>query len=184
MGGAVSPPCCLTWGQGGNEDNDDLQRSHARPATLSASDPAAGHRQPTPLPEILGHSWACLGQFLWGHWSFLLDPDVHKVLFVPSTSLFPQFCGSSGGSPLLSLALVIASLPLCLRVGRGRYKASSPLVFAQSFVLWAGQAHRTWLLGYSLSGKVLFFAVMVRLVFCGLLFFFLQHSLPRTGLRP
>ena len=35
---------------------------------------------------------------LWGHCSFLLGPGVHKVLFVPSKSLFPQSCVSSGGS--------------------------------------------------------------------------------------
>ena len=32
---------------------------------------------------------------LWGHCPFLLAPGVHKVLFVPSKSLFPQFCGNS-----------------------------------------------------------------------------------------
>ena len=32
---------------------------------------------------------------LWGHCSFLLGPGAHKVLFVPSKSLFPQSCGSS-----------------------------------------------------------------------------------------
>ena len=32
---------------------------------------------------------------LWGHCSFLLGPGAHKVLFVLSKSLFPQFCGSS-----------------------------------------------------------------------------------------
>ena len=32
---------------------------------------------------------------LWGYCSFLLSPDGHKVLFVPSKSLFPQSCGSS-----------------------------------------------------------------------------------------
>ena len=31
---------------------------------------------------------------LWGHCSFLLGPDVHKLLFVPSESLFPQSCVS------------------------------------------------------------------------------------------
>ena len=35
---------------------------------------------------------------LWGHCSFLLGPGTHKVLFVPSTSLFPQSCVSSGAS--------------------------------------------------------------------------------------
>ena len=32
---------------------------------------------------------------LWGHCSFLVGPRVHKVLFVPSKSLFPQSCVSS-----------------------------------------------------------------------------------------
>ena len=32
---------------------------------------------------------------LWGHCSFLLNSGVHKVLFVPSKSLFPQSCVSS-----------------------------------------------------------------------------------------
>ena len=35
---------------------------------------------------------------LWGHHSFLLGPGVHKVLFVPSKSLFLQSCVSSAGS--------------------------------------------------------------------------------------
>ena len=32
---------------------------------------------------------------LWGHCCFLLGPRAHKILFVPSKSLFPQFYGSS-----------------------------------------------------------------------------------------
>ena len=35
---------------------------------------------------------------LWGHCSFLLGLGVHKVLFVPSMSLLPQSCVSSGNS--------------------------------------------------------------------------------------
>ena len=35
---------------------------------------------------------------LWGHCSFLLGPGVHKFLFVPSKSLFPQSCVSYDGS--------------------------------------------------------------------------------------
>ena len=35
---------------------------------------------------------------LWGHCSFLLGPGAHKVMFVPSKSLFPQSCVSSDGS--------------------------------------------------------------------------------------
>ena len=75
-----------------------FKRSHACTATLSAPNPAAGHHQPTNLPEILdthGQVWVSL---LWGHCSFLLGPGTHKVLFVPSKSLFPQSCVSSGNS--------------------------------------------------------------------------------------
>ena len=35
---------------------------------------------------------------MWGHWSFLLGPGAHNLLFVPSKSLFPQSCVSSGTS--------------------------------------------------------------------------------------
>ena len=75
-----------------------FKRSHARAAILSAPSPAAGHRRPTPPQRLLdthGQVWVSL---FWGHFSFLLGPDVHKVLFVPSKSLFPQSCVSSGGS--------------------------------------------------------------------------------------
>ena len=41
-----------------------FRRSHAGTATLSALNPAASHRQPTPLPETPGHSWVSLGQSL------------------------------------------------------------------------------------------------------------------------
>ena len=37
--------------------------------------------------ETHGQVWVSL---LWGHCSFLLDPDACKVLFLPSKSLFPQ----------------------------------------------------------------------------------------------
>ena len=49
-----------------------FKRSHAPTATLSAPNPAAGHHQPTPLPETPGHSQAGLGQSLVG--SLLLSP--------------------------------------------------------------------------------------------------------------
>ena len=35
---------------------------------------------------------------LCGHYSFFLGPGTHKLLFVPSKSLFTQSCVSSGGS--------------------------------------------------------------------------------------
>ena len=83
-----------------------FKRSHARTAALGAPYPAAGHRQPMPLLEILdthGQVWVCL---LWGHCSFLLDPGAYNLLFVPSKSLFPQPCVSSGS---LMVGLMVTS---------------------------------------------------------------------------
>ena len=61
------------------------KRTRAYTATLSAPNPAAGHRWPTLLLETPGHSQAGLSQSLVGS---LLSPGpgVHKVLFVPSKS--------------------------------------------------------------------------------------------------
>ena len=74
-----------------------LKRSHALlhsvPPTLqqATANPCL-HRR---LLDTHRQVWVSL---LWGHCSFLLDPGVHKVLFLPSRSLFPQSCVSSGGS--------------------------------------------------------------------------------------
>ena len=65
-----------------------FKRSHARTAVLNAPNPAAGHHQPTPPLETPGHSRQVWVSLLWGHCSFLLGSVVHKVLFVPSKSLF------------------------------------------------------------------------------------------------
>jgi len=56
--------------------------------------PVAGHFWATPLQETLKHS-VCLS-LLWGHCSVPLGPGTHKILFVPSRSLyFLQLWGSS-----------------------------------------------------------------------------------------
>ena len=47
------------------------------------------------LLDTHGQVWV---SHLWGHCSFLLGPGVHKVLFMPSKSLFPQSYVSSGSS--------------------------------------------------------------------------------------
>ena len=77
-----------------------LKMSHSHTATLSAYDPEAGHHQPRPPSEIPGDSCTCLGQFLVV--SLLFSPGswctVFVVVVVPSKSLFPQSCESSGGS--------------------------------------------------------------------------------------
>ena len=76
MGVAMFPPCCLTWGQTMVEVMKimvtSFKRFHARTATLSAPDPAAGHCWPMPLLETPGHSQANLCQSLVG--SPLLSP--------------------------------------------------------------------------------------------------------------
>ena len=85
---------------GGNEHNGDLLQkvpcTHCctqcpQPWQQATVDPPL-HRR---LLDTHGQVWISL---LWGHCSFLLGPGVHKVLFVPSKSLFPQSCVSSGGS--------------------------------------------------------------------------------------
>ena len=50
---------------------------------------------PCLCPRLLDTHRQVWLSLLWGHCSFLLGPGAHKVLFVPSKSLFPQSCGSS-----------------------------------------------------------------------------------------
>ena len=71
---------------------------HAHTAALSAptlqpatSDPCLCQR----LLDTHGEVWVSL---LWGHCSFLLGPGAHRVVFVPSKSLFPQSCVNSSSS--------------------------------------------------------------------------------------
>ena len=75
-----------------------FRRSHADTATLSAPSPAAGHCQPTPLPETPGQSRASLGQSLVG--SLLLSHG--SWCAQGSASALPesvsQSCVSSGSS--------------------------------------------------------------------------------------
>ena len=67
-----------------------FKRSHVCTATFSAPNNAAGHHQPTPPPETTGHSQASLSQSPWAHCSLPPGPGAHKVLSVPSKSLFPR----------------------------------------------------------------------------------------------
>ena len=65
---------------------------HSVPLTLQqvTTDPFLCQR----LLNTHGQVWVSL---LWCHCSFLLGPGAHKILFVPSKSLFLQSCVSSGG---------------------------------------------------------------------------------------
>ena len=75
-----------------------FKRSHSHTAALSGSNPAADHRQPMPLPESPGHSWASLGQSLVD--SLLLSPGPwYAEDFICSLQeSVSQSCVSSGGS--------------------------------------------------------------------------------------
>ena len=102
MGGAVFPPCCLSWDQTVVEVMKIMvtffKRSHACTATLRAPTLQQATANPCLHQRLLNvhrQDWVSL---LWGHCSFLLGPGAHKVLFVPSKSLFPQSCVSFGGS--------------------------------------------------------------------------------------
>ena len=75
-----------------------FERSHAPTATLSAPDPTEAAIDPCICWRLLdthGQVWVSL---LWCHCPFLLGPGMHKVFFVPSKSLFPEACVSSGSS--------------------------------------------------------------------------------------
>ena len=78
-----------------------FKRSHACTATLSVTNPAAGHCRPPPPPETPGHSWASLGQSLVG--SLLLSPGSLCIQgFICSFQVYlcfprPVCSGGSGG---------------------------------------------------------------------------------------
>ena len=103
MGGTVLPPCSLASGQtmvGVMAEllQKDLCQHAAPPRTAAASvpDPAAGHCQPTPLPETPKHSQASLAQSLVG--SRLLSPGswfAQDFVCALQESLFLQSRGSS-----------------------------------------------------------------------------------------
>ena len=57
---------------------------------------------------------------LYVHYSFLLGPGVHKVLFVPSKGLFPQSYVSSDGSigGINLVGLMVTSSKRAYEIGR------------------------------------------------------------------
>ena len=118
MDGAVFPPSCLIWDQTVVEIMKimatSFKRSCACIATFSISDFAAGYCQSTPLLKLLDTHRQVWVSLLWGHCPFLLGLGAHKVLFVPSKSLFPHSCVSSGGSIVGLMATSSKSAPgLC-----------------------------------------------------------------------
>ena len=83
---------------GGNEDNSDLlQKVPHMHCRTQCPQPAADVNPRLHQRLLDTHGQVCV-RLLWDHCSFLSGPGVHKVLFVPSQSLFPQSCLSSGSS--------------------------------------------------------------------------------------
>ena len=84
------------------------------PTLLHSVPPAL--QQATANPRLQQRLWNTHGKvwvsLLWGHCSFLLGPGMHKLLFVPSESLFPLSCVSSGGS-LVGLMAAFSKEGLC-----------------------------------------------------------------------
>ena len=101
-GWSCVPSLLFTWGQTMVEVMKIMATSFKR------SMQAPLHSVPPTLQQATANSCLCQRlldthrqvwvSLLWGHCSFLLGPGAHKVLFVPSKSLFPQSCVSSGSS--------------------------------------------------------------------------------------
>ena len=118
MGGAVFLPCYLTWGQ--NMVIKIMAASFKRSHHTLLHSVLPTLQQATTNPHLCwrllnthGQVWVNL---LWNHCSFLLGPDAHKVLFVPSKSLSPQSCVSSGSSVvglLLTSSKRAYAIPKC-----------------------------------------------------------------------
>ena len=105
--GFLISPCyslelLFTWGQTVMEVMKVMGTSFKRSHVLLLHSVPPTLQQATTNPPL---HWRLLDthrqvwvNLLWGHCSFFLDSGVHKVLFVPSKSLFPQSCVSSGAS--------------------------------------------------------------------------------------
>ena len=65
--------------------------------------------------DTRGHVWV---SFLWDHWSFLLGLGTHKVLFVPSKSLFPVLCKFYNQIPLASKVKFLGSFQSLCQIPR------------------------------------------------------------------
>ena len=104
---SVEGPCCIpsllfdlrpNYG-GGNKDNGYLLQKF--PCRHCYTQCPQSCSRPLPTQASTRDSWTLLGKsgssLLWVHCSFLLGPGAHKVLIVPSKSLFSQSCVSSGG---------------------------------------------------------------------------------------
>ena len=95
---------------------------HSIPMTLNQAiaDPCLHWR----LLDTHGQIWVSL---LWEHCFFVLGPGVHKLLFVPPSSLFPQSCFSSGDSMVELMATSSKRADAIPRCGQSPCPFSSPI---------------------------------------------------------
>ena len=82
-----------------------FKRSHACTAALSAPTLQQATNDPCLCRRLLDTHGQVLVSLSWDHYSFFLGPGAHNVLFVPSKSLFPQSCISSGSSVVGLMAI-------------------------------------------------------------------------------
>ena len=83
--------------------------------------------------------------------SLLGGSGTHKVLFVPSKSLFPQSCVSSGGSVM---GLMVTSSKRAYAILRSAYPEPLPLWQATSDLIFAGDTQtQFWLSLCGVSGS-------------------------------
>ena len=99
---------------------------HSQPLTQqqATADPHLCQR----LPDTHGKVWVSL---LWDQCSFLLGPGVYKVLFVPSKSLFPQSCVSSGSS-MVGLMATSSKMAYAIPKSAAPSHTQEPLPLQQS----------------------------------------------------
>ena len=107
MGGAVFPPCCLTWDQTMVRVVKIMVASFkstwAPTVVFSAPDPTAGHCWPMPPLETPGHSQASLGQSLLE--SLLLTPGfwcTQGFVYALQECVSPVLCKSCYQIPVTS----------------------------------------------------------------------------------
>ena len=95
---------------------------HSLPLTLqqATTDPCLHQR----LLDTHRQVWVSL---LWEHCSFLLGLGAHQVFFVPSKSLFPRSCVSSGGSMVRLIATSLKRAYAIPRCTQSPCRCSSPI---------------------------------------------------------
>ena len=140
-----------------------FKRSHTHTAALSALTLQQATADPRLCQRLLDTHRDVWVSLLWGHCSFLLGPGAHKVLFVPSKSLFPQSCVSSGGSMVGLMATSSKRAYAICRSAAPRVPApmafhcwpvppKEPLRHSSAQSLWGPGAHKVCLNPPSISG--------------------------------